>query len=93
MKEKRVVMKLILICSKWFGKFVPNVMLPLLQKGYCIEFIVFWERIGGVGNAMKATACWAGFGSRQGFPDCDIIFWFCVATGVPCVPTWFSGYM
>ena len=84
MKEKRVVMKLILICSNWFGKFVPNVMLPLLHRGYCIEFIVFWERIGGAGNAMKATARWVGFWSGHGSlvlrPGFQVICSYYVAT-------------
>ena len=36
---------------------------------------------------------WEGFGSPQGFLGHDKVFWFCVATGVPCVATWFSGFM
>ena len=86
-------MKLILNCLILFDKFFPDFMLPLLHRGYCIEFIVFWERIGGAGNAMKATARWVGFGLRQGFPGRDRVFWFCVGTGVPFVVTWFSSYM
>ena len=42
---------------------------------------------------MKATAHWAGFGSRQGFSGRDRVFWFYVVTRVPCVTTWFSGFM
>ena len=49
-------MKLILIGSTQFDKFFPNFMLSLLYRGYCIEFIVFWKRVGGAGNARKATA-------------------------------------
>ena len=47
-------MKLILNFSILF-KFFLDFMLPLLHRGYRIEFIVFWERIGGSGNTMKAT--------------------------------------
>ena len=60
-------MKLILIVSTQFGKFSPYFMLPLLYIGYCIEFIVFWKRVGGAGNARKTTAA-------------TELFWFCVAT-------------
>ena len=38
-------MKLILICSKQFSKFFLDFMLPLLYKGYSIEFLVFWKRV------------------------------------------------
>ena len=38
------------------GKFFPVFMLSLLCKGYNIEFIVFWRRVGGLGKARKATA-------------------------------------
>ena len=54
--RERVVMKLILISSTQFGKFFPNFMLPLLYKGYCIEFIMFWKRVGGTGNPIKTIA-------------------------------------
>ena len=43
-------MKLILIGSTQFGKFFPDLMLPLLYRGYCIEFIV-----GGEGKVRKTT--------------------------------------
>ena len=76
-------MKLILNCSILFGKFFPDFMFPLLHKGYCVEFIVFWERFTGAGNSMKATARWAGFGSRQGFHGHDRVFWFCLMTRGP----------
>ena len=55
MFEKRVIMKLILIRSSQFDKFFPDFMLPLLYGGYGIEFIVFWKRFGGAGNAKKTT--------------------------------------
>ena len=82
-------MKLILNCSILFGKFFPYFMLPLLHRGCCIEFIMFWERIRGEGNAMKAIARWAGFGSQQGFSGsalrqgslcCDLVFKFHAGT-------------
>ena len=50
-------MKIILISSTQFDKFFPNFMLPLLYKGYCIEFIMFWKRVGGIGNPIK-TITW-----------------------------------
>ena len=80
-------MKLILNFSVFFGKFFLDFMLPLLHRGYCIEFIVFWERIGGSGNTMKATKRWESFGSRQGFPSHDRVFWFYIAIRVPYVVT------
>ena len=46
-------MKLILIRSTQFGKFFLDCMLPLLYRGYYIEFIMFWKRVGGVGNSKK----------------------------------------
>ena len=93
MKEKRVVMKLILICSKWFGKFVPNVELPLLYRGYCIKFMVFGKELEVQEIPGMLLHVWAGFRSRQGFPGHDKVFWFCIATGVPCVTAWFSCFM
>ena len=46
-------------------------MLSLLCKGYYIEIIVFWRRVGGPGKARKATALLGIFRSRQGFPSRD----------------------
>ena len=48
-------MKQILIGLRQFGNFFPDFRLPLLYKGYCIEFIVFWKRVGGARNARKTT--------------------------------------
>ena len=86
-------MTLILLGSTQFGKFIPDFMLPLLDRGYYIEFIVFWKRVGVVGNSRKTTA-WL---SR--FYVVTEILWLCVATGVPyvatgvpCVATLFSGF-
>ena len=49
-------MKLILIGSTQFDKFFLDFMLPLLYRGYYIEVIVFWKRVGGTGNARKTIA-------------------------------------
>ena len=56
MKEKIGAMKLVLLFFNTVIKFFPVFMLPLLCKGYYIEFIVFWRRVGGPGKAKKATA-------------------------------------
>ena len=37
-------------------QFFPRFYVAILYKGYYIEFIVFWKRVGGVGNARKTTA-------------------------------------
>ena len=36
---------------------------------------------------------WTGFRSQQGFPGRDRVFWSYVVIGVPCVATWFTGFM
>ena len=61
-------------------------MLSYLYGGYCIEIIMFWERVGGVGKDKKATACWAGISTRQWFPCCDSVYlYFYVTIEVPYV--------
>ena len=54
-------MKLILIGSTQFGKFFPDFMWPLLYRGYCIEFLVFWKIVGDARNARKTTAWLSSF--------------------------------
>ena len=31
-------------------------MLPFFVQGSCVNFIVFWERVGGAGCAKKVVA-------------------------------------
>ena len=51
-------MKLVLFCSTQLASF-SNFYVAFLCKGYYIEFIMFWRRVGGPGKARKATA-WLG---------------------------------
>ena len=67
-------MKLILIGSTQFGNFFPDFMLPLLYKGYCIEFIVFWKRVGGAGNARKTIAWLSRFYFATKVPSRNKVF-------------------
>ena len=82
-----VEMKLILICSMYFGKFVSNFELPLLYRCYCIKFMVFGKELEVQEMPKRLLHVWASFRLRQGFLGRDRVFWFCVVIGVPCVVT------
>ena len=58
-------------------------MLNLLCLGKELEAQEMSERV---------LHAWESFRSRQGFLVATELSWFCVATGVPCVMTWFSGF-
>ena len=63
-----------MIGSTQFGKFFLKFMLHLLSRDYCIEFIVFWKRVGGVGNASKTTAWLSRFYVVTSVSDHDRAF-------------------